>query len=128
MRNADSLGGLVMRKLAEVEGIEVSDDDVQSEAERLIGLSSEESEPGNLENLQQFLALDSTRDSIRSSLHSKLVMDRLTDIALGNLETEPAEPTEESESDVDTEGGDAVEATDVADTDTANEPDDEPQA
>ena len=123
------VGGLVMRKLAEVEGIEVSDEDVQSEADRLIGLSSEESEQANLENLQQFLGLDSTRDSIRSSLHSKLVMDRLTDIALGNLEDEPVEPTEEEPgSDVDTEDADAVEATDVADTDTANESDDEPQA
>ncbi|CAI8045608.1 hypothetical protein GBAR_LOCUS25235 [Geodia barretti] len=115
--------------MAEVEGIEVSDEDVQSEADRLIGLSSEESEQANLENLQQFLGLDSTRDSIRSSLHSKLVMDRLTDIALGNLEDESVEPTEEErESDVDTEDADAVEATGVADTDTANESDDEPQA
>ena len=84
------LSGLVLRKLAEVEEIEITDDDVQSEADRLLGLSSSEEseETSNLDSLREFLGAESTRDNIRSSLHSRRVMERLTDIAQGKLATE----------------------------------------
>ena len=84
------LSGLVLRKLAEVEEIEITDDDVQSEADRLLELSSSEEseETSNLDSLREFLGAESTRDNIRSSLHSRRVMERLTDIAQGKLATE----------------------------------------
>ena len=82
------VSALVMRKLAEVEEIEISDEDVQSETDRLLGLSSgdEEQDESNLDSLREFLGSESTRDNIRSTLHSRRVMERLTDIAQGKLD------------------------------------------
>lgn len=97
------VGGLVLRKLAEVEDIEVTDDDIQSETDRLFEMSSgEEAEQANLDNLREFLDSQSTRDNIRSSLHSRLVLERLTDIAQGKLE----ESADESEPDTSPDGDD----------------------
>ena len=81
------VSALVMRKLAEVEEIEISDEDVQSETDRLLDLSSgdDEQDETNLDSLREFLGSASTRDNIRSTLHSRRVMDRLTDIAQGKL-------------------------------------------
>ena len=99
------VGGLVMRKLAEVEEIEVTDEDIQTETDRLFDMSSgEEAEQESLDNLRQFLDSQSTRDNIRSSLHSRRVLDRLTDITQGKLDAdeeetdEPAGPTASDES------------------------------
>jgi trigger factor len=86
-------GSLVMRKLAEVEEIEISDEDVQAETDRLLGISSDGEEQDNLDNLREFLGMDSTRDSIRSSLHNKAIMDRLTDITQGNLDSDEPSDT-----------------------------------
>lgn len=109
------VGGLVMRKLAEAESIEISDDDVQSEVDRMLSSSipdaadtdidrvgndadaddvdatdgdagDEPENAANLENLREFLTRDDTRDNIRSNLHSRRVMDRLLDITQGRLE------------------------------------------
>ncbi len=112
------VGGLVLRKLAEVEEIEVSDEDIQSETERLFEMSTtEEAEQENLDTLREFLDSEATRDNIRSSLHSRRVLERLTDITQGKLaedsaadettadtdapetpeEPEPTEPSGESE-------------------------------
>lgn len=81
------VSALVMRKLAEVEEIEISDEDIQSETDRLLDLSSgdEEQDASNLDSLREFLGSESTRDNIRSTLHSRRVMERLTDIAQGKL-------------------------------------------
>ena len=131
------LSGLVLRKLAEAEAIEVSDDDVQSEVDRMLNSSLEddeadadmdiadaelvsgdagdfevvvdadaddevdadddddetddaEAEAERLENLRAFLRMDSTRDNIRSNLHTRRVMDRLLDITQGRLESDDA--------------------------------------
>ena len=80
-------GALVMRKLAQVEEIEISDEDVQSETDRLLGLSSEGAEQDNLEQLHEYLGMESTREGIRGSLHSRRVMERLTEITQGNLDS-----------------------------------------
>lgn len=115
------VSGLVLRKLAEVEEIEITDDDVQSEADRLLGLSAgeEEEETTNLDSLREFLGSESTRDNIRSSLHSRRVMERLTDITQGKI-------------DADTDGGETdQEAAEAAGADDATEAADgaeEPQA
>ena len=91
------VGGLVMRKLAEVEEIEISDEDIQSETDRLFEMSTgDEAEQESLDNLRQFLASQSTRDNIRSSLHSRRVLERLTDITQGKLDETDEEPEEET--------------------------------
>lgn len=132
------LSGLVLRKLAEAEAIEVSDDDVQSEVDRMLNSSFEdeeaeadaelvagdagdfevvvdadaddevdadadddesddaEAEAERLENLRAFLRMDSTRDNIRSNLHTRRVMDRLLDITQGRLESDAAADATES--------------------------------
>ena len=85
------VGGLVLRKLAEVESIEVTDEDIQSESDRLLEMSTtgEDAEQDSIDNLREFLSSESTRDNIRSSLHSRRVIERLTDITQGKLD-EPA--------------------------------------
>ena len=59
---------LILRKLAEVEQIEISDDDVQSESERLLESSTaEDATDENIRAMREFLNSTSTRDNIRSS-------------------------------------------------------------
>ena len=118
------VSALVMRKLAEVEEIEVSDEDIQSETDRLLDLSSgdEEQDDSNLDSLREFLGSESTRDNIRSTLHSRRVMERLTDIAQGKLD----EDSEAEASAVDDESGqdsepDAVETVETTAGDEAEE-------
>ena len=108
------VSGLVLRKLAEVEEIEITDDDVQSEADRLIGLSAseDEEEQTNLDSLREFLGSESTRDNIRSSLHSRRVMERLTDITQGKIDAD-ADGAETDQDAAETAGAD--DATEVAD-------------
>ena len=89
------VGGLVLRKLAEVEEIEVTDEDIQSETDRLLEMSTtEEAEQESLDNLREFLDSQSTRDNIRSSLHSRRVLERLTDITQGKLDEAEADAEE----------------------------------
>ena len=117
------VSALVMRKLAEVEEIEISDDDVQSETDRLLGLSTgeEEQDESNLDSLREFLGSESTRDNIRSTLHSRRVMDRLVDIAQGNLDEDGgAEASPESAETAEADepaAADDVETTDASDGD-----------
>ena len=110
------VGGLVLRKLAEVEAIEVTDEDIQSETDRLLEMSTADAdaEQDNIDNLREFLSSESTRDNIRSSLHSRRVIERLTDITQGKLD-EPAGADDQSA------GADAGES--PAATEAAAEPD-----
>ncbi len=117
------VSALVMRKLAEVEEIEISDDDVQSETDRLLGLSSgdEEQDETNLDSLREFLGSESTRDNIRSTLHSRRVMERLTDIVQGKLnedsDDEAGATADESEPTNGPDAAEAVETTNASDGD-----------
>ena len=115
------VSALVMRKLAEVEEIEISDDDVQSETDRLLGLSTgeEEQDESNLDSLREFLGSESTRDNIRSTLHSRRVMDRLIDIAQGNLD-EDGGAEASPEGDETAEAGEPAAADDVETTDASD--------
>ena len=114
------VSGLVLRKLAEVEEIEISDDDVQSEADRLLGMSAgdgdAEEEPANLDSLREFLSSESTRDNIRSTLHSRRVLERLTDITQGKLDGENSDSGDGAEASAEPD------ETPEAATDTAEEP------
>ena len=117
------VSALVMRKLAEVEEIEISDEDVQSETDRLLGLSAgdEEQDATNLDSLREFLGSESTRDNIRSTLHSRRVMERLTDITQGKLdddsENEAGAADGESESASEPDAAETVETTNASDGD-----------
>ncbi len=118
------VSALVMRKLAEVEEIEISDEDVQSETDRLLGLSSgdEEQDESNLDSLREFLGSESTRDNIRSTLHSRRVMERLTDIAQGKLDEDNDEGTSATDDEPDQAGEpdttETVATTDASDGET----------
>ena len=115
------VSALVMRKLAEVEEIEISDEDVQSETDRLLGLSvgEEEQDESNLDSLREFLGSESTRDNIRSTLHSRRVMERLTDIAQGKLDEDGAAEASaaggETEEVGEPSAADEIETTDASD-------------
>ncbi|MCY4418124.1 MAG: trigger factor [Chloroflexi bacterium] len=124
------VGGLVLRKLAEAEEIEVTDEDIQSETDRLFDMSTgEEAEQESLDNLRQFLDSESTRDNIRSSLHSRRVLERLTEITQGKLDESdddssqeaPADETEEAPADETPEAEDATAAEPAADASDENE-------
>ena len=71
---------LVMRKLAEQEGIEVSPEDVDEEIDRLTENSAEET----VESLRRVLNSEESRESIRSRLLSRKVLGFLVDIARAN--------------------------------------------
>ena len=78
---------LVMRKLAEEEGIEVSSEEIQAEIDSMLS-SAGESE----ESMRRTLSTDNAQDSIRSSLLNRQVMQRLVEILQGT-----AEETEEAQ-------------------------------
>ena len=112
------VSALVMRKLAEVEEIEISDEDVQSETDRLLDLSTgdDEQDDSNLDSLREFLGSESTRGNIRSTLHSRRVMERLTDIAQGKLaEDGGAQATAEDDEPDETDEADATETVETTD-------------
>ena len=124
------VGGLVLRKLAEAEEIEVTDEDIQSETDRLFDMSTgEEAEQESLDNLRQFLDSESTRDNIRSSLHSRRVLERLTEITQGKLDESdddspqevPADETEEAPANETPEAEDSTAAEPAADASDENE-------
>ena len=82
---------LVMRKLAEEEGIDVDTEDIQAEIDSMAS-SSGDSE----ESVRAALSADSARDSIRSSLIGRKVMERLVEIVQGQ-ETSAEEPENSTE-------------------------------
>ena len=97
---------LILRKLAEVEQIEISDDDVQAESERLLESSTaEDATDENIRAMREFLNSTSTRDNIRSSLHARRVLERLTEITQGKLDDEYADADGDDQWDVQEDNG-----------------------
>ena len=85
---------LVLRKLAEEEGIEVDTDEVQAEIDSMVG------EPGDSqEAMRQALSSDSARDSIRSSMLHRKVLGRLVEIIEGSGNEAPPEASGASDRD-----------------------------
>ena len=72
---------LVLRKLAEVEGIEVSTEDIQAEID-----SALENAGDMKEAMEQSFSTDNARESIRSSLVNRHVLQRLVEIVEGASE------------------------------------------
>ncbi len=87
---------LVLRKLAKEEGIEVSSEDIQAEIESMLTESA-----GSEEATRQALSSDSAKDSIRSMVFNRKVIQRLVQIVegqgaepvVGETTPEPEEPT-----------------------------------
>ena len=94
---------LILRKLAETESLEIADDEIDAEIDRLMENSSEET----ADSLRRMLNSDDSRDSLRTSLLNRKVMARLVEIAKG----EGAEGDAEADVAEDTTGDDAAEAT-----------------
>ncbi|PKB78563.1 MAG: trigger factor [SAR202 cluster bacterium Io17-Chloro-G9] len=70
---------LVLRKLAEEEGIETSEEDVDAEIESLISNSRDAED-----TIRQAVSNENARESLRSSLLNRKVMERLVGIVQGN--------------------------------------------
>ena len=73
---------LLLRKLADVENIEISDEDVDAEVSSLISSAGGESEA----SMKQALNTENAKESIRSSLTNRKVMARLVEIVQGEAE------------------------------------------
>ena len=119
------IAGLVLRKLAEVEHIEVSEDEVRSEADRLLGASADdETEPENRDAMREFLNTASTLDNIRSTLHTRRVVDRLIEITLGTSDDDAAADSDDAAEDdsnsIAAADGDSAAATASADSTATN--------
>ena len=89
---------LVLRKLAEVEGIEVSTEDIQAEID-----SALENAGDMKEAMEQSFSTDNARESIRSSLVNRHVLQRLVEIVEGA--SEDAEKSDEVPDATETEAG-----------------------
>ena len=98
---------LVMRKLAEQEGMEVESGEIDAEIDRMMENSAEESAA----SLRRMLNSDDSRESIRSSLMNQKVLARLVEIASGPDDVESSDEdvaqenaTEETAAETDTDG------------------------
>ncbi|TET50438.1 MAG: trigger factor [Dehalococcoidia bacterium] len=72
--------GLVLGKLAEGEGIEISSSEVDNRVDEI----ADEAE--DKEKARQFFSLPQIRESIEQSLHTQRTMDRLLEIAVANAD------------------------------------------
>jgi len=72
--------GLVLGKLAEGEGIEISSSEVDNKVDEI----SDEAE--DKEKARQFFSLPQIKESIEQSLHTQKTMDRLLEIAVANAD------------------------------------------
>ena len=71
--------GLVLGKLAEEEGIEISSTEVDNKVGEITNGAEDK------EKARQFFSLPQVRQSIEQSLHTQKTMDRLLEIATGNV-------------------------------------------
>lgn len=78
---------LIIRKLAEEEGLAVEQADVDEEVARLISISAAETAG----EMRRALQADGAQDSIRSTLLHRRVMARLVEIVTGGADAESAE-------------------------------------
>ena len=76
---------LMLRKLADIEEIEVGDEDVEEEITNLIASTSGNSDA----SMMQALNTENARDSIRSSLMNRKIMARLVEISQGEESASP---------------------------------------
>ena len=75
---------LVVQKVSELEGIEVSATEIDAEAERMVQSAEQRGE-----ELRQLLASPAARSSLMRNLHTKKTIDHLLEMALGNEGSTP---------------------------------------
>ena len=75
---------LVLRQLAQEEGIDISPEDIQAEVDSAVETSNDSED-----SVRQFLSTDNAQNSIRSSLLNRRVMQRLLEIVQGDGDTPP---------------------------------------
>ena len=83
---------LVLRKLADVEEIEIEDEDVEEEITNLISSTSGESDVA----MRQALSTQNAQDSIRSTLINRKLMARLVEITQGGESASAAKNSTET--------------------------------
>ena len=93
---------LVLRKLAQDQGLDISPDEIQAEIDDMLGQSGEAQE-----SMRQVLGSDNARESIRSSLLNRKVLRRLVEIIEGGGEETPSLEEAEPVMDVDEEASGA---------------------
>jgi len=79
---------LVLGKVIEAENIEVADDEIDAEIERMINSPAGETTPEKKEKLKEFLDTPQTRESIKQSFTVRKAIEKLTDIAKGSDEAQ----------------------------------------
>ena len=84
---------LILRKLADLEKIEIGEDDVEAEINNLISSTGGESEVA----MKQALNTDNAKDSIRSSLMNRKIMARLVELVQGTTPSSPEAASNQSE-------------------------------
>ena len=84
---------LVMREIAQEEGIEVSSEDIDAEIDVLTSGSGQSEE-----SLRQTLSTEDTRSSIGNAILARTVLERLAGIARGEFETLSTEAEDEETS------------------------------
>lgn len=109
---------LVLRKLAEEEGIEVSPEDIQSEIDTIV-VSAGDSE----ETMRNTLSSESAHESIRSSLVNRQVMTRLLEITGAAAPGSADQPASEEEAEDSQEESDAAGSPDPEEPEQGAEPD-----
>jgi len=98
---------LLLRKLAVVENIDISSEDVDAEISNLISSGGGESEA----SMKQALSTENAKETIRTSLMNRKIMARLVEIVQGDASASPAAeessapdgPTDSPESDQEAE-------------------------
>jgi len=83
---------LVLRKLADVEEIEIEDEDVEEEITNLISSTGGESDAA----MRQALSTQNAKDSIRSTLINRKIMARLVEITQGGESASAAKDSTET--------------------------------
>ena len=109
---------LVLKKLAEEEGIEVSPEDIQSEIDTIV-VSAGDSE----ETMRNTLSSESAHESIRSSLVNRQVMARLLEITGAAAPSSADQPANEEEAEDSPEESDAAGSPDPEEPEQGAEPD-----
>ncbi|MBO54793.1 MAG: trigger factor [Dehalococcoidia bacterium] len=88
---------LVLRKLAETESLEISEDDIQKEIDSLIESAGE-----NSDQMRRNLSSDAVRSNIASSLLNQKIMGRIVDITQGITAPENTDDSADKTSETDT--------------------------
>ena len=114
---------LLLRKLADVENIDISEEDIEAEISNLISSTGGESEA----SMTQALNTENAKDSIRTSLMNRKIMARLVEIVQGEASASPAaeDPPAPDESQESQESDQSDESNGSSELNTENAPDEE---